>query len=142
MVLFYVIFSFCSTPKSLIIVVENVSKGFFMNKMIYDHKAVGERIRRRRMDVELTQAELAERLGLSIKYCADIERGYCGMSIDTLLLFCEVLELTPSSLLLGEVLPYAGTADTMSQIALGLTECTPEQLQNILETVRLFTQCR
>ena len=111
-----------------------------MNKMIYDHKAVGERIRRRRMDVGLTQAELAERLGLSIKYCADIERGYCGMSIDTLLLFCEALARTPSSLLLGDVLPFSGSADIISQIILGLAECTQEQLQNILETIRLFTQ--
>ena len=51
-----------------------------MNKLIFDHGAVGERIRRRRKELNLTQAELAEQVGCATKSCADIERGSCGMS--------------------------------------------------------------
>lgn len=43
-----------------------------MNKLIFDHGAVGERIRRRRKELNLTQAELAEQVGCATKSCADI----------------------------------------------------------------------
>lgn len=59
-------------------------------------KAVGERIRRRRTELGLTQAQLAEQLDRSTKFCADIERGTCGMSINTLMQFSCALQLSPS----------------------------------------------
>ena len=65
-----------------------------MGEQKYDYKAVGERIRHRRMELNLTQAELAEKISRVPKYCADIERGYCGMSIETLLAFCKALEVS------------------------------------------------
>ena len=55
-----------------------------MENWKYDSTAVGERIRRRRTELGLTQAQLAEKINRAVKYCADIERGTCGMSIDTL----------------------------------------------------------
>ena len=106
----------------------------------YEPEAVGERIRRRRKELNLTQAELAERINRSIKYCADIERGYCGMSIDTLLLFCQALRVSPSSLLLGETIPFVEGADSSAEILTALSECTQEQRLNILRTIRLFTK--
>lgn len=108
--------------------------------MLYDHKQVGDRIRRRRNELGLTQDELAERIGRVPKYCADIERGYCGMSIETLLLFCEALKLSPSTLLLGSAVPTGEENDLTTQIMAGLSECTEEQRQSILHTIRLFTQ--
>ena len=113
-----------------------------MNKLIFAQGAVGERIRRRRKELNLTQAELAEQVGCATKSCADIERGSCGMSIDMLLSICSVLKLSPATLLLGEALPTFVDADTTSQILAGLAECTEEQRQNILQTIRLFTQYR
>lgn len=49
-----------------------------MENWKYDSTAVGERIRRRRTELGLTQAQLAEKINRAVKYCADIERGTCG----------------------------------------------------------------
>ncbi len=110
-----------------------------MDKWIYDHQSVGERIRRRRMELGLTQAQLAEHIGKSTKYCADIERGSCGMAVETLLQFCRVLRLSPSVILLGEALPFSEEGKALQQISLGASECSDEQQRGILEIIRLFT---
>ncbi len=113
-----------------------------MGEQKYDYKAVGERIRHRRVELNLTQAELAEKISRVPKYCADIERGYCGMSIETLLAFCKALEVSPTTLLLGEPVVDFDTTDVTAQIITALPECTDEQKQSILQTIRLFTKLR
>lgn len=107
--------------------------------MMYDYEMVGNRIRQRRKELGLTREELAERMNRAAKYCADIERGTCGMSIETLLLFCKALGLSPNTLLLGEAV-CAGTDTLEQQILSGLAECTEEQKQSILQTICLFTR--
>ena len=113
-----------------------------MDKWVYDHKAVGERIRQRRKELNLTQSEFAEKVERVPKYCADIERGYCGMSIDTLLAFCHALRISPSTLLLGDAIPSQDDSDVTSKIMAGLSECSAEQKESVLQTIRLFTKHR
>ena len=60
----------------------------------YNRIAAGERIRNRRMIMGLTQEELAEKIGRAYKYCQDIERGTCGMSIDTMLSIAACLNIS------------------------------------------------
>lgn len=43
----------------------------------YDRIAVGERIRHKRIQLGLSQDELAVRINRATKYCSDIERGMC-----------------------------------------------------------------
>ena len=109
-----------------------------MNGLIYDFKVVGERIRQKRKMLGLSQEQLAEIIGRSKKYCADIERGYCGMSIDMLLRLCGALKFSPSTLLLGDAIPDMGDSNITAQIMAGLAECSEEQKQNILQTIKLF----
>lgn len=111
-----------------------------MDKQKYDYRTVGERIRQRRMELNLTQMELAERINRVTKYCADIERGYCGMSIETLISFCRALEVSPTTLLFGEAVASFDTTDTTAQIISALPECTEEQKLTILQIIRLFTK--
>ncbi len=115
-----------------------------MHEIVYDRAAVGERIRTRRKELNLTQEQLADQIGRIPKYCADIERGSCGMSIETMLGFCNVLKMSPSMLLLGEALPemfvIGEDAQLDRQIMTVLAECTAEQKMGILQIARLFTQ--
>ena len=60
------------------------------------------------------------------------------MSIDTLLLFCQALNLSPTTLLLDEAVLPADGAETMRALNACLLECTEEQRRNLLETARLF----
>lgn len=107
--------------------------------MIYEYELIGRRIRAQRKALGLSREELAEMMGRAPKYCADIERGTCGMSIETLLLFCKVLKLSPNTLLLGDSVP-SEDIPIDRQILSGLSECTEEQKQSILQMIRLFTQ--
>ena len=57
----------------------------YQAKQIYDKLAVGRRIRGRRKELGISRQELASQIGKTEKYYADIERGYCGMSLDTMI---------------------------------------------------------
>ena len=52
---------------------------------MYDTKAIGIRIQQLRKQFGSSREEIAGRIGRSAKFYADIERGTCGMSLDTLL---------------------------------------------------------
>ena len=58
----------------------------------YDRIAVGERIRHKRIQLGLSQDELAVRINRATKYCSDIERGMCGMSVETMLAIAKSLD--------------------------------------------------
>ncbi|MEG0355805.1 MAG: helix-turn-helix domain-containing protein, partial [Lachnospiraceae bacterium] len=51
-------------------------------------------------DIE-TQEDLAEKVGRAYKYCQDIERGSCGMSIETLLKLTATLNVSLDYLIFG-----------------------------------------
>ena len=63
-------------------------------KKTYDRLAAGERIRLKRNLLGFTQDELSEKIDRASKYYADIERGNCGMSIETLMSISEILDLS------------------------------------------------
>ena len=54
------------------------------SKQLYNRAAAGARIRSCRERLGLSRQRMAERIGKAEKYYADIERGYCGMSLETM----------------------------------------------------------
>ena len=70
-------------------------------KTVYDRKSVGNRIQQRRKSLGLSQEQLAERMDRATKYCSDIERGACGMSVETMLGFSEHLEMSLDYMMYG-----------------------------------------
>lgn len=74
------------------------------NKMkeTYDRLAAGDRIRCKRTLLGLTQDEMAERIGRAPKYYADIERGSCGMSIETLMSLSTSLSMSLDYIIFGK----------------------------------------
>lgn len=70
-------------------------------KKTYDRLAVGERLRLKRSALGLTQDEMAEKIGRAPKYYADIERGNCGMSIETMLSLASALNMSLDYLIFG-----------------------------------------
>ncbi|MEG1577170.1 MAG: helix-turn-helix transcriptional regulator [Oscillospiraceae bacterium] len=63
--------------------------------------SIGSNLRRKRKEHGLTQAQLAEKAGISRSYYADIEKDYYNPSLDTLKSIAAVL-LTTSSVLLED----------------------------------------
>ena len=70
-------------------------------KKTYDRLVVGERLRLKRTALGLTQEEMAEKINRVPKYYADIERGSCGMSIETLLALSSVLNMSLDYIIFG-----------------------------------------
>lgn len=63
-------------------------------KKTYDRLAAGDRIRQKRNLLGFTQDEMAEKIDRAAKYYADIERGSCGMSVETLMALSEALDMS------------------------------------------------
>lgn len=60
--------------------------------------ALGRRIRRRRLDIDITQTEMARRAGITSGAACMFERGQRGMRRETLGRIAEALETTTISL--------------------------------------------
>ncbi|MBD5535186.1 MAG: helix-turn-helix transcriptional regulator [Lachnospiraceae bacterium] len=72
-------------------------------KETYDRLAAGDRIRLKRTLLGLTQEEMAEKINRATKYYADIERGSCGMSIETLMALSASLDMPLDYIIYGKV---------------------------------------
>lgn len=58
-----------------------------------------ENIRSRRLHLGMTQAEMAEKMGVAQAYISDLESGRKRPLVDTLALIAEVLRTTPARLI-------------------------------------------
>ena len=70
-------------------------------KKTYDRLIVGERLRLKRTALGLTQDDMSEKIDRVPKYYADIERGSCGMSIETLLALSSALNMSLDYIIFG-----------------------------------------
>ena len=73
-----------------------------MEKDTYDRKAAGKRIREKRRQLGITMKEAAEQLGRVPTYYADIERGNCGMSVETMIAISRLYHMSLDYLILGK----------------------------------------
>lgn len=71
-------------------------------KVTYDRLAVGERIRLKRTLSGFTQEMMARRINRAPKYYADIERGSCGMSVETLMAISTSLAMPLDYIIYGK----------------------------------------
>ncbi|MBQ6812587.1 MAG: helix-turn-helix transcriptional regulator, partial [Agathobacter sp.] len=83
----------------------------------YDRYAVGERIKKKRMLLGMSQDELGEKIDRATKYCSDIERGMCGMSIETMIAISKSLDITLDYLVFGEEDEIENSRQEQSEIA-------------------------
>ena len=65
-------------------------------------KIVGQNIRKRRSELNMTQTELADKLGITAGAISDIELGKRSPGIKTIAEFSEALRIPPSYLLSAE----------------------------------------
>ncbi len=67
-----------------------------------NNKEIGNRIRKQRELLGYTRESFAEQLGVSTKFCSDIELGHKGMSIETLCKISCILNLSTDYILFGK----------------------------------------
>ena len=64
---------------------------------------IGDRIKQKRLLLGMTQDEVSAKIGRSPKYYADIERGDCGMSLETLSALSDTLNMSLDYIIFGKV---------------------------------------
>ena len=96
---------------------------------------IGERIKKSREAANYTQETFAEQLDVSIQYVSDLERGFVGTSIPTLIKICNVLNVSSDYLLYGQN-PQTDTSFIMSK----LNQLSPEQLHIVEKGIIAFIE--
>lgn len=71
----------------------------------YDRIVVGKRLRENRKRLGWTREYVASKVGIVEKYYADIERGTCGMSIETMLALARLYHLSLDEFIYGSGQP-------------------------------------
>lgn len=103
----------------------------------YNRKLVGARIQKRRQNLGLSQEELAERMDRATKYCSDIERGSCGMSIETMLAFSKHLNMSLDYMMYG-----VGLEELKPDLSLSMSEDEIETLHfEQMQMNQILTGC-
>ena len=79
---------------------------------------MGNRIKIRRKELRIKQAELAERLNISNNHMSSIENGRQKSSLDIFIQICNLLNVTPDYLLLGSMHAYNIPQDIIDELRL------------------------
>lgn len=97
-----------------------------------DWVAIGARIRKQREQFGYTRETFAEKLDITPKFCADIELGNKGMSVQTLCNIAAVLKLSTDYILYGT----AQQDDSLPGMM--LQRCTPVEKKYAEDILRTF----
>ena len=99
--------------------------------MEYDLQLIGARLQAARKAKGYTQDYVSARADITEKFLSQIERGKAGLSVQTLIALCDILEITPNYVLLP---------DAARPLLKGMSQ---RQLQDVEEMVRIFVRnCR
>ncbi|WP_300158732.1 helix-turn-helix transcriptional regulator [Solidesulfovibrio sp.] len=80
------------------------------------HFAFGNQLKKIRKKKQLTQLQLAEKSGLSLKHLGEIERGRGNPSLESLNNLAEALDLTVSELFSFQEQEISKTEDVMAKL--------------------------
>ena len=115
--------------------------------MLISFKAIGRNIRTARMDMNLTQEDVAERLKISQLHFGRLERGDRPISLEMLALIADILETPLSTLLNGCVVddrfdrkPIGAPESLGQSIAVIANGCSPQAQRLMLELCRVVAQ--
>lgn len=90
-----------------------------------DNSALGKRIREARLKKKMTQDQLSEKVGVSLYYIGEIERGVKSPSLKMFISIAQALDVSTDSLLRDEI--STGNVYVNNEITKKLDTLTPKQ---------------
>lgn len=99
--------------------------------MEIDYKAIGQRIRKRRKELNLTQQNLAELSNLSNTNISHIERGATKLSLPSLISIANALNTTADTLLMD--VTYNSLNQFKKEISDIFDICTKEEYKLLID---------
>ena len=91
---------------------------------------IGQRIRKHRERSRLSQEQLAERADVSSQTISTAEKGKKRLRVENIIKICEVLEISPDYLLLGEISPQ-----DLIILSEKLSQLTPGQYRHLEDII-------
>lgn len=98
-------------------------------------------IRLKRTLLGLTQDEMAERIDRASKYYADIERGSCGMSVETLMAISASMDMSMDYIIYGKENKIGENGQHTEEVAAIVNMLDRAQIRNrkyALDMLKLF----
>lgn len=114
-----------------------------MNVKNLDKVEMGSRIRARRNFLGWSREELADKLGVSTKYLADLECGARGITIQRFYVLTQVLDLSADYILTGYVVGEVDEierARIIESIEEALRNCSIKQLRHTERMMRHYAE--
>lgn len=105
------------------------------HKETYDRAAVGLRLKTQRKRLDWSRRYVAGQIGLVEKYYADIERGTCGMSIETMIALADLYQFSLDEFIYGS---DNRNKDPESSLEEQIRTLPPQEQEYCTELVRLF----
>lgn len=104
--------------------------------MTHDEQLLfGERLRKRRTALKLTQEYVSERANVSLRFYQMVERGEKSVSLDTLIALRNALSVSVDYLLFGELPPASE-----NPIAEILASLKPNQREDAAKILELYAK--
>lgn len=104
--------------------------------MEFQYRDMGMRIKVRRKELKIKQAELAETLGISNNHMSSIENGKQKPSLDTFIGICTCLNVSPDYLLLGAMHPQNVPQDIIDKLYL----CSSSDIELAKDFIELLVK--
>lgn len=108
-----------------------------MNCTSHDtNRIIGNKIYQLRRSINMTQQELAEKVGISVTFLSEIKNGRKSMSVDTLIKLSKGLQVSLDTIVFGK-----DAEDDMQKDVVSMMSTLPlEYNESILVIAREFTR--
>lgn len=108
--------------------------------MSLDYNIIGKRIKNVRLEKNLKQEELADKLNVSVAFMSRVERGTSKINLNRLTQIAEILNVSPGYILTGSNIESKEYLKEEFRIL--LEKCTPEQQRLIYQISELVSKIR
>lgn len=99
-----------------------------------DYEKLGLRVRQQREMINLTQGQLARKVGVTGSFIGQIERGEKKASVETVVALCNAMEISPSVLLQDSL------SDAAMQSQLSIDADSQDLMRGIMHVLREHTR--
>lgn len=104
--------------------------------MALDYNIIGERLKKARINKNLTQEKLAEQLDVSIAFLSRIERGSSFISLKRLNQICSVLDVSEGEILNG--VSKDSNIYLNKELSNLIKECPPQKINLIYKIAKVI----
>lgn len=106
--------------------------------MALDFTIIGQRLKKARIDKNMTQENLAEKLDISVAFLSRVERGLSHVNLKRLSQICAILDISEGYIL-------NGAASTSEQYLISefnelLSNCSPEKQKLIYKIAKTIIE--